>query len=104
MRYIAEVYFNAEVHVYEILCMYIYIYVYTHTCIYVYICKTPRENAQRIESVPRGVLPVQDGLRRERPSPMEYGQFSKFNVCFCGLDSGNVKLETVRTHRQHICF
>ena len=28
----------------------------------------------------------------------------KFQVCFCGLDSGNLKFETVRTDRQHICF
>ena len=33
-----------------------------------------------------------------------YGQFSKFHVCFCGLDPGNLKFETVRTHKQHICF
>ena len=33
-----------------------------------------------------------------------YGQFSKFHVCFCGLDSGNLKFETVRTNKQHICF
>ena len=33
-----------------------------------------------------------------------YGKLSKFHVCFCGLDSGNLKFETVRTDRQHICF
>ena len=33
-----------------------------------------------------------------------YGQFSKYNVCFCGLDPGNLKFETVRTHKHHICF
>ena len=33
-----------------------------------------------------------------------YGQFSKFHVCFCGLDSGNLKFETVRTNKQYICF
>ena len=33
-----------------------------------------------------------------------YGQFSKFHVCFCGLDPGNVKFETVRTNKQHVCF
>ena len=33
-----------------------------------------------------------------------YGQFSKNHVCFCGLDPGNLKFETVRTHKQHICF
>ena len=33
-----------------------------------------------------------------------YGKFSKFQNCFCGLDSGNLKFETVRTHKQRICF
>ena len=33
-----------------------------------------------------------------------YGQFSEFHVCFCGLDSDNLKFETVRTNKQHICF
>ena len=33
-----------------------------------------------------------------------YGQFSNFHVCFCGLDPGNLKFETVRTNQQHICF
>ena len=33
-----------------------------------------------------------------------YSQFSKFHVCFCGLDPGNLKFETVWTHKQHICF
>ena len=33
-----------------------------------------------------------------------YGQFSKFQVCFCGLDPGNLKFETVRTNKHHICF
>ena len=31
-----------------------------------------------------------------------YGQSSEFHVCFCGLDSGNLKFETVRTNRQHV--
>ena len=33
-----------------------------------------------------------------------YSQFSKCHVCFCGLDPGNSKFETVRTNKQHICF
>ena len=33
-----------------------------------------------------------------------YGQFSTFHVCFCGLDPGNLKFETVQTNTQHICF
>ena len=33
-----------------------------------------------------------------------YGQFSKCHVCFCGLDPGNLKIETIRTNKQYICF
>ena len=54
--------------------MYIYIYIHTHTYIYIYI-----------------YIYV-------------YGHFSEFHVCFCGLDSGNLKFETVRTNKQRICF
>ena len=25
-------------------------------------------------------------------------------ICFCGLDPGNLKFETVRTHKKHIRF
>ena len=32
-----------------------------------------------------------------------YCQFSNFSIC-SGLDSGNLKFETVRTNKQHICF
>ena len=39
------------------------------------------------------------------PAPKrKYGQFSKCHVCFCGLYSGNLNFETVRTHKQHIRF
>ena len=39
------------------------------------------------------------------PTPITmYGKFSEFHVCFCGLDPGNLKFETVRTHKQRICF
>ena len=34
----------------------------------------------------------------------KYGKFSKFQVCFCGLDPGNLKFETVRTNKQRILF
>ena len=43
------------------------------------------------------------GARRRQNAGL-YGQFSKFQVCFCGLDPGNLKFETVRTNKQHICF
>ena len=33
-----------------------------------------------------------------------YGKFSTFQVCFCGLDPGNLKSETVRTHKRHVRF
>ena len=60
--------------------MYVYIYIY----IYIYICF---------------YIPV-----NHVGEPRRCGQFSKFHVCFWGLDPGNLKFETVRTHRQHICF
>ena len=28
----------------------------------------------------------------------------RISCLFCGLDSGNLKFETVRTNKQHICF
>ena len=43
------------------------------------------------------------GWRTDRISEMLRSVF-KFHVCFCGLDSGNLKFETVRTNKQHICF
>ena len=33
-----------------------------------------------------------------------YGQFSNVHDCFCGLDPGNLKFETVQTRKRHICF
>ena len=33
-----------------------------------------------------------------------YGQFSKYQNYFCGLDPCNLKFETVRTNKQYICF
>ena len=60
--------------------IYIYIYIYIHTL-------------QR--------LVLLDTVNRALD---KYGQFSKFHVCFCGLDSGDLKFETVRTIKQRICF
>ena len=33
-----------------------------------------------------------------------YGQFSNCQICFCGLDPGNLEFETVRTNKQHLFF
>ena len=47
------------------------------------------------------------GISRDHGPAMTcsyYGQFSKFQICFCGLGPGNLKFETVRTDKQHICF
>ena len=46
-------------------------------------------------------------LNKRKDEPIvskQYGQFSEFHVCFCGRDHGNLKFETVRTNKQHICF
>ena len=34
----------------------------------------------------------------------QYGKFSEFQVCSCGLDSGNLTSETVRTHKRRVCL
>ena len=39
-----------------------------------------------------------------RAAARRYGQFSKFQIVFCGLDPGNLKFETARTNKQRICF
>ena len=67
--------------------LYIYIYHYYITCYMLY-------SILYYITVPVG------GLLR---GP-NYGQFSKSHVCFCGLDSGNLRFETVRTHKQRIYF
>ena len=41
---------------------------------------------------------------KDTPPEHNYGQFSKFQIVFCGLDPGNLKFETVRTDKHHICF
>ena len=45
-----------------------------------------------------------DSLVRGTGGATQCGQFSEFHACFCGLDPGNLKFETVRTNKQHICF
>ena len=60
-----------------------YIYIYIYICIY---------------------TNVSIGGGRSTHSPRGYGQLSKCPVSFCGLDSGNLKFETARTNKQHICF
>ena len=81
--------------------MYIYIYIYTHThsmCIYIYthiyiyIYIYIYIERERERYTSRVIIHV------------TYGQFTQFHVCFCGLDPGNLKLETLRTNKQHICF
>ena len=88
-------------------CMYVYIYIYIYVCIYVSILLyiyiythtyIPREGERATYSPPRA-------SRGSGASCKDMnGQFSKFHVCFCGLEPGNLKFETVRTNRQRICF
>ena len=100
------------IHVY----IYIYnihnnIYIYIHTCISIYkqnwLCSRPAQRA-RHTSLPiytyTYTIIYSYMILVDYISCQYYGQFSEFNVCFCGLDSGNLKFETVRTNKQHICF
>ena len=52
----------------------------------------------------RFVLPGPAQTGHPAVPPLVYGKFSTFQVCFCSLDPGNLKSETVRTHKQRICF
>ena len=78
-----------------------YIYIYTHVYIYIYIdIHTYTARANGLACPP---LSTAAGRRALEYSIM-YGKFSKFKICFCGLDPGNLKFETVRTHEQPIFF
>ena len=70
---------------------YIYIYIYIYTYIYIY---NYNYNYNYIR------LPSLLGME----SQLCYGHFSEFQMCFCGLDPGNLKSETVRAHKRHVCF
>ena len=51
----------------------------------------------------RAAYEAHDETRKQRLQE-NYGQLSTNHVCFCGLDSGSLKFETVRTNKQHISF
>ena len=114
----------------SLLLLYIHIYIYIY--IYIYIVITSGVEDLRLSSRPREIrtsrgrrlrwsrIPGSYGqfpkfhrvfIHRCKHSSLQtfigggvYGQFSKCHVCFCGLDPGNLKVETVRTDKQHICF
>ena len=69
-----------------------YIYIYTYVRVYIIHKRLVWRRAHLADPEASRALRV------------EYGQFSKYHVCFCGLDSGNLKFETVRTSKQRICF
>ena len=92
-------------------------YVYIHTYIYIYIYTHIHNNIDNNHKHDTNNKHIHNVLLRVffaysprlyRRTDMLlgscYGQFSKFNVRVCGLDSGNLKFETVRKNKQHICF
>ena len=84
--------------------MYVCMYVCMHVCMYV--CMYMLYNYIILSCI---TYYVYRNIRLVRQGEaawilhVTYGQFSKNHVCFCGLDPGNLKFETVRTHK-HICF
>ena len=72
--------------------MYIYIYIHVYTYIYIYIYTHTHLSLSLSLYI---YIYIHVCL---------YGQFSELHVCVCGLDPDNLKFETVRTHKQHICF
>ena len=83
------------IHVY----IYIYIYIYIHT--HKFVSANSKVSAARLATRRRLDGAMLETSVRERNV---YGQFSEFQICFCGPDPGNLKFETVRTHKQRICF
>ena len=125
------IYIHTYMHTY--ISMYIYIYIYEDAYIYIYVniyiyiyiilSKAPQGNQRGALGsenpsciVEHLLVSAQHGSKNPgfvlRPLSLysiaslgvAYGQLSKFHVCFCGLDPGNLKFETVRTNKQHICF
>ena len=87
-------------YIYMCISLYIYIsistYIYIHIYIYIY---RPRFTGICVKH--KGTLV---GFHRIRHFQQYYGKFSKFQICFCGLDPGNLRFETVQTNKQRICF
>ena len=93
--------------------MYIYIYMYIHVCnmiqciiIYHVILDILHYSIIRgiVHVLERTCIDTGNRSGSVLDESIEYGQFSEFHVCFCGLDPGNLKFETIRTNRQRICF
>ena len=84
-------YMSLSLYIYIYICIYIYIYIYIYVCSY---CT---------HLIFKHVLQTGLGMGMGMNATAQYGQFSNFHACFRGLDSGNLKFETVRTNKQHIC-
>ena len=106
------VYLSLSISMYIYIYVYIYIYMYicpTYTYIYIYIyiqCVYSilvMLHNMILCCIMQCNIPYQYSAYYNYIT-FHYGQFSKCHVCFCGLDSGNLKLDTVRTNKRHICF
>ena len=123
---------HRHIHIYIYICIYIYIYIYIslslyiyiyislslyiYIYIYIYIYKGGRGGRPcasesifmyyfllRMRIVKRISLQELLLVCARDLEGTKYGQFSNF-MCFCGLDPGNLKFETVWTNKQHIYF
>ena len=105
-------YIHIYIYIYIYICIYTYIhkcgyiYIYIHTYIYIYIYiyiyrPGRRAPARRLQAGGARQL-VLRGNHSSNATCLR--SVFKFHVCFCGLDPGNLKFETVRTNKQHICF
>ena len=83
---------------YNIIYIYIYIYIYIEREIYIYIYIVLYYYI-RLSNIRTIVVLYHDSVVM-----LLYGQFSEFQICFCGLDPGKLNFETVRTNKQHVCF
>ena len=85
------------IYIYIHICIYIYIhvnihiYIYLYIYIYIYTHRDLHRSARRSGAAPRA---KGHGRRKGFHLAEGYGQFSKYHVCFCGLDSGNLKFDS----------
>ena len=100
-----HMYMYIYIYIYHYMHIHTYVYIYVYVYMYAYIRELGMDRQVELQD-PLPLLPGEDRRLRKRRAGLvrRYGQFSEFQICFCGLDPGNLKSETVRTDKRHVCF
>ena len=104
------------IYIYMYIRIYIYIYIYTHIiCLRIYLHIIVL-SCLRVTIFPRtrrtlgnldpgfSTVWIGGGESEDFFANPDTVSFQNFKFVFCGLDPGNLKSETVRTHKRHVCF